>query len=54
VRRALGPLAVRDVMTREVVHVAPDLPLAKVVDDYFWRHHVTSFRCSTAAASWES
>jgi Zn-dependent protease len=43
VRRALGPLAVRDVMTREVVHVAPDLPLAKAVDDYFWRHHVTSF-----------
>ncbi|MGH7263927.1 MAG: site-2 protease family protein [Candidatus Rokuibacteriota bacterium] len=43
VRRALGPLAVRDVMTREVVHVAPELPLAKVVDDYFWRHHVTSF-----------
>jgi Zn-dependent protease/predicted transcriptional regulator len=43
VGRALGPLAVRDVMTREVVHVSPDLPLAKAVDDYFWRHHVTSF-----------
>ncbi len=42
-RRALGSLAVRDVMTREVVHLTPDLPLAKVVDDYFWRHHVTSF-----------
>jgi CBS domain-containing protein len=25
------------------VHVSPDLPLAKAVDDYFWRHHVTSF-----------
>lgn len=43
VRGALGSLAVRDVMTREVVHLTPDLPLAKVVDDYFWRHHVTSF-----------
>jgi Zn-dependent protease len=43
VRRALGPLAVRDVMARDVVHVPPDLPLAQAVNDYFWRHHVTSF-----------
>jgi Zn-dependent protease/predicted transcriptional regulator len=42
-RRALGPLAVRDVMTREVVHVAPDLSVARAVSDYFWRYHVTSF-----------
>jgi Zn-dependent protease len=43
VRRALGPLAVRDVMARNVLHLPPDLPLARAVDDYFWRHHVTSF-----------
>jgi Zn-dependent protease/CBS domain-containing protein len=43
VRRALGPLAVRDVMARDVVHLPPDLPLARAVDEYFWRHHVTSF-----------
>jgi Zn-dependent protease len=43
VRRALGPLAVADVMARDVVSVPADLPLARVVDEYFWRHHVTSF-----------
>jgi CBS domain-containing protein len=43
VRRALAPLAVRDVMTRDVVSVPADLPLDRVVDEYFWRHHVTSF-----------
>ncbi len=42
-RRALAPFTVRDVMTREVVHVPADLPVARVVDEYFWRHHVTSF-----------
>jgi Zn-dependent protease/CBS domain-containing protein len=42
-RRTLGPLAVRDVMTTDVIHLRPDLPLAAAVDDYFWRHHVTSF-----------
>ncbi len=42
-RRALGPLAVRDVMTREVVHMPPDLSVARAVSDYFWQHHVTSF-----------
>jgi CBS domain-containing protein len=30
-------------MTREVVHVAPDLSVARAVSDYFWRYHVTSF-----------
>jgi Zn-dependent protease/predicted transcriptional regulator len=43
VRRALAPLAVRDAMTRAVVSVPADLPLDRVVDEYFWRHHVTSF-----------
>jgi Zn-dependent protease/predicted transcriptional regulator len=43
VRRALGPLAVRDVMTREVLQVPPDLPVSRVADEWFWRHHVTSF-----------
>lgn len=42
-RRALAPLAVRDVMTRDVISVPADLPLARVVDEYFWHHHVTSF-----------
>ncbi|OGK97929.1 MAG: hypothetical protein A3I14_02825 [Candidatus Rokubacteria bacterium RIFCSPLOWO2_02_FULL_73_56] len=42
-RRALSPLAVRDVMTREVFAVGPDLPLARVADDFFWPHHVSSF-----------
>jgi CBS domain-containing protein len=43
VRRALAPLRVRDVMTRTVVSVAPDRTLAEVVDETFWRHHVSSF-----------
>jgi CBS domain-containing protein len=30
-------------MTREVVHVAPDLDIARLVDDFFWAHHVNSF-----------
>ena len=42
-RRALSSLAVRDVMTREVFHVGPDLPLTRVADDFFWPHHVSSF-----------
>jgi len=43
IRRALGPRTVADAMTREVVHVPPDLDLARLVDDFFWRRHVTSF-----------
>jgi Zn-dependent protease/CBS domain-containing protein len=39
-RRALEPLRVRDVMTREVVHVPPEMPVARAVDDVFWRRHV--------------
>ncbi|HWC02285.1 MAG TPA: site-2 protease family protein [Methylomirabilota bacterium] len=42
-RRALAPLAVRDVMTREVVHIPADLAVGRVLDDFFWRHHVSSF-----------
>jgi Zn-dependent protease len=43
VRRALEGLAVRDVMTREVVQLAPDLSVARAVDEFFWRYHVSSF-----------
>jgi Zn-dependent protease/CBS domain-containing protein len=43
VRRALEPLAVRDVMARDVVHVSADLPVSQALDDFFWRHHVSSF-----------
>lgn len=42
-RRVLEPLSVRDVMTREVIHVPADLPVARVVEDFFWPHHVSSF-----------
>ena len=43
VRRALAPLRVRDVMTRMVVSVPPQRAVAEVVDETFWRHHVSSF-----------
>jgi Zn-dependent protease/predicted transcriptional regulator len=42
VRRTLEPLTVRDVMTRDVVHIAADVPVARAADDVFWRHHVSS------------
>jgi CBS domain-containing protein len=42
-RRVLAPLAVREVMTRDVIHVPPDLPLTRVVDEFFWPRHVSSF-----------
>jgi len=41
-RRALEPLAVREVMTREVVQVAGDMPVGEAMDEVFWRHHVSS------------
>jgi Zn-dependent protease len=41
--RLLAPLAVRDGMTRTVIAVPPDLSIARAVDDFFWRHHVSSF-----------
>jgi Zn-dependent protease/predicted transcriptional regulator len=43
VRRALEPLAVRDVMTRDVVQVPGDASVQRAVDDVFWRHHMSSF-----------
>jgi Zn-dependent protease/predicted transcriptional regulator len=43
IRRALGGRPVADVMTREVVHVTPELTVEALVNDYFWRHHVSSF-----------
>jgi Zn-dependent protease len=43
VRRVLEPLRVRDVMTREVVSLSPELSISRAVDDFFWRHHVSSF-----------
>jgi Zn-dependent protease/predicted transcriptional regulator len=43
VRRSLEPRKIRDAMARHVVHVPPDLPVAALVDDFFWRHHVSSF-----------
>lgn len=42
-RRALRPLAVRDIMARDVIRVPSDLSLARVVEDFFWPHHVSSF-----------
>ncbi len=39
-RRVLEPLTVREVMTRDVVHVPPEMPVARAVDDVFWRRHV--------------
>ena len=43
VRQALSALAVRDVMTRSVVHVPADLSVARLVEEMFWAHHVSSF-----------
>jgi Zn-dependent protease len=43
VRRMLEPVRVRDVMTREVITLDPGMPLTRAVDDFFWRHHVSSF-----------
>jgi Zn-dependent protease/CBS domain-containing protein len=42
-RRALANLTVGQVMTRDVVHIGPELSVAQVVDEFFWRHHVSSF-----------
>jgi CBS domain-containing protein len=42
-RQTLGPLAVRDIMMREVIQVPPDLVVAQVVDEFFWRHRVSTF-----------
>lgn len=43
VRQALSALTVRDVMTGPVIHVPADLPVARLVEEMFWPHHVSSF-----------
>jgi Zn-dependent protease/CBS domain-containing protein len=42
-RHTLAPLKVQDIMRREVIQVPPDLPVGRVVDEFFWRHHVSTF-----------
>lgn len=42
-RQTLERFWVGDVMTREVIRVPADLPVARVVEEYFWPHHVSSF-----------
>ena len=42
-RHALANLTVRQVMTRDVVPIGPELSVARVVDEFFWRHHVSTF-----------
>jgi Zn-dependent protease len=42
-RHALAPLKVRDIMSREVIQVPPDLTVGQVVDEFFWRHRVSTF-----------
>jgi Zn-dependent protease/predicted transcriptional regulator len=41
--RVLAPLTVREGMTPVVITIPHDAPIARVVDDFFWRHHVSSF-----------
>jgi Zn-dependent protease/predicted transcriptional regulator len=43
VRGALGGRTVADVMTREIVDAPPEATVEALVNDYFWRHHVSSF-----------
>ncbi|HEV8661525.1 MAG TPA: site-2 protease family protein [Candidatus Methylomirabilis sp.] len=42
-RQALQGIRVGDVMAPDVVTVGPDLTLARLAEDLFWRHHFTSF-----------
>ena len=46
VQEAMRALTVRDVMTRAVVHVPADLSVARLAEEVFWRHHVSSFPVS--------
>lgn len=41
--RALAPLRVHDAMTRDTIAAPHDLPVARAVEELFWRHHVSSF-----------
>ncbi len=43
VRQALDALSVRDAMTRAVIQVPSDLSVARLVEEVFWTHHVSSF-----------
>ncbi|HWH05952.1 MAG TPA: site-2 protease family protein, partial [Gaiellaceae bacterium] len=43
VRQALQGLRVRDLMVREPVTVAPELSLARFVDETAWRHRFTTY-----------
>ncbi|MBI2203590.1 MAG: site-2 protease family protein [Candidatus Rokubacteria bacterium] len=49
-REALGSLAVRDVMTAQVITVRPDETIAELADR-FWTHHVASFPVMGAPAA---
>jgi Zn-dependent protease len=40
---ALAPLRVRDGMTRDTIAVPHDLSVARAIEEFFWRHHVSSF-----------
>ena len=42
-QQALAPLTVRDAMTASVVTIPAATPITSAVDEYFWRHHVSSF-----------
>jgi CBS domain-containing protein len=42
-QHALGTLSVRDAMTRDVIPVTSDLSVARLVEEVFWPHHVSSF-----------
>ena len=42
-QRALAPLAVRDAMTPVAVTIPAEASVATAVDEFFWRHHVSSF-----------
>jgi Zn-dependent protease/predicted transcriptional regulator len=42
-RGGLSPYSVRDVMARTVMSVPAEATVAEVVDDFFWKHHVSSF-----------
>jgi Zn-dependent protease len=41
--RALAPLSVRDGMTRKTIAVPHNLSVAGAIEEFFWRHHVSSF-----------
>ena len=43
VQQALAGLRVRDLMVRDPVTVAPDLPLGSFMDEVVWRHRYTTY-----------